>query len=199
MGLREGMKARGKGGVTSTHEPHRLKPPRQNGFQGYSHLQTLLCGLIVAHARVPEQALQVSVCQPFESAWLRMVTSRRVVVCLLVSRFRAVMSCRVTSPAQGQVTSRPVPSPLVCLFAPSPVLRSHQTMPCHLILSSLLETYLLSSHLPFSDLLSPPHPPRTFSPIFSISSHLGAVLPEILRKSMGPRSPWSSCTPCLEE
>ena len=56
-------------------------------------------------------------------------------------------------------------------------------MPCHLVLASLLEASLLSSHLPFSDLLSP-HPPRTFSPpTFSISSHLGgAVLPEISLK-----------------
>ena len=161
---------------------------RQSGFQRYPHAgapsDPSLC--VVARARAYPSRLYKS-----------QFRGRLLVVCLLVSRFRAVMvcvvSCRVASPAPGQVTSRPLPSPLVRLLAPCPVLRSHQTMPRHLVLSSLLGAYLLSSHLPFSDLPSPPH--RTFSPpIFSISFYLwggrfgGCLLPEISGKPWAPAS-----------
>ena len=61
---------------------------RQSGFQRTrtcARLQTLFRGLVVARARVPEQALQVSACQPFESACIRMATSRHDTSCEVTS------------------------------------------------------------------------------------------------------------------
>ena len=131
-------------GVTSPHEPHRLKPTRQTGFPRYAHapacLQTLFSGLVVARAR--EQALQVSFYQPFESvfiygfSWSRKVITRHVMSCCgLSSRVRFscchVVSRRGAPPAPDQVTSRHMPSPLVRLFAPCPPFTSHYVTSRH--------------------------------------------------------------------
>ena len=61
-------------------------------------------------------------------------------------------------PVLGQITSRQM---LHHGFPFSPVLSSVHTRLCHVIFSCLLGADLLSSHLPFTDLLSPPHPSRT--------------------------------------
>ena len=72
----------------------------------------------------------------------------------------------------------------ISYFISSYLILSHPILP-HLILSCLISSslilissylgaLLLSLHLTVSDLLSPPQPPRNFSPpICSISSHLG--------------------------
>ena len=90
---------------------------------------------VCARARLPEHALQVSVCQRFESAWLCMATSRQDTSC--------VVSCRIACPGSGDVTSDAftIGSSSRALSCPP-----FQTMPCHLIFSSL-GAYLLSSHL----------------------------------------------------
>ena len=70
-----GTRARGKEGYRSYIASRASSPEADetDWIHENARRQTPYCGLVVA--RAPEQALQVSVCQPFEGAWLRMVTT----------------------------------------------------------------------------------------------------------------------------
>ena len=122
-----------------------------------ARLQTLFCGLARAcPSRLCESQL-ANLSREHGFAWsrhvmTRHVRSRRVVACLLVSRFRAVTLCRVVSHRLPRVRGRHV----ICFTIASPFRALSCPRLCHVISSHLLFPELLVCPRIFPSPVCPP-------------------------------------------